>query len=68
MYKTSSLYAFNGDYLQICFIFIFSCEVIRDHKTEESLQYAFIEFDNVSLYLVFDHSYKLQSMTVYIMY
>ncbi|XP_053397607.1 peptidyl-prolyl cis-trans isomerase-like 4 isoform X2 [Mercenaria mercenaria] len=23
-----------------------SCEVIRDHKTQESLQYAFIEFDN----------------------
>ncbi|KAH3726430.1 hypothetical protein DPMN_052297 [Dreissena polymorpha] len=23
-----------------------SCEVIRDHKTKESLQYAFIEFDN----------------------
>jgi hypothetical protein len=27
---------------------IFSCEVIRDHKTGESLQYAFIEFEKVS--------------------
>ena len=27
---------------------IFSCEVIRDHKTKESLQYAFVEFDKVS--------------------
>ena len=30
---------------------IFSCEVIRDHITQESLQYAFIEFDNVSSFL-----------------
>ena len=26
----------------------FSCEVIREQKTGESLQYAFIEFENVS--------------------
>ena len=26
---------------------ILSCEVIKDHKTEESLQYAFIEFEKV---------------------
>ena len=25
-----------------------SCEVIRDYKTKESLQYAFIEFEKVS--------------------
>ena len=27
----------------------FSCEVIRDQQTGESLQYAFIEFENVSM-------------------
>ena len=25
---------------------IIKCEVIRDHKTNESLQYAFVEFEN----------------------
>ena len=25
---------------------IFSCEVIRDHKTGDSLQYAFVEFED----------------------
>ena len=28
---------------------LFSCEVIKDQKTEESLQYAFIEFEKVCL-------------------
>ena len=36
---------------------LFSCEVIKDQKTEESLQYAFIEFEKVCLsictYLIF---------------
>lgn len=27
--------------------FVFSCEVIKDGKTGESLQYAFIEFEEV---------------------
>lgn len=26
-----------------------SCEVIKDHKTKESLQYAFIEFEKVGI-------------------
>ena len=26
--------------------FIISCEVIRDHKTGDSLQYAFVEFED----------------------
>lgn len=29
-------------------LFCCSCEVIRDSKTKESLQYAFIEFEKVS--------------------
>lgn len=35
----------------ICFS-IFSCEVIRDQKTGNSLQYAFIEFERVRSFLV----------------
>ena len=31
----------------LSFLLGFSCEVIREQKTEESLQYAFIEFENV---------------------
>ena len=30
----------------IWFIFNNSCEVIRDHKTGDSLQYAFVEFED----------------------
>ena len=30
----------------IWFYFINSCEVIRDHKTGDSLQYAFVEFED----------------------
>ena len=32
----------------VCYLFGDSCEVIRDQKSGESLQYAFIEFENVS--------------------
>lgn len=32
--------------LKISFL---SCEVIKDHKTKESLQYAFIEFEKVGI-------------------
>ena len=32
----------------VCYLFDDSCEVIRDQKSGESLQYAFIEFENVS--------------------
>ena len=32
----------------ICYLILYSCEVIKDQKTGESLQYAFIEFDKVN--------------------
>ena len=32
----------------VCVGFCFSCEVIKDQKSGESLQYAFVEFENVS--------------------
>ena len=32
----------------VCYFSGYSCEVIRDQKSGESLQYAFIEFENVS--------------------
>lgn len=32
--------------------YLLSCEIIRDDKSGESLQYAFIEFEKVSLILV----------------
>ncbi|VDK59339.1 unnamed protein product [Cylicostephanus goldi] len=37
---------------------IIKCEVIRDRRTHQSLQYAFIEFDDVSF---FDNYYSILS-------
>ena len=34
--------------MMFTYLFGYSCEVIRDQKSGESLQYAFIEFENVS--------------------
>ena len=37
----------------LLFVIMCSCEVIKDQKTSNSLQYAFIEFENVSNFLNF---------------
>ena len=41
------------------------CEIIRDYKTDESLQYAFIEFEEVS-HLFYIKSKVVQIFNYYI--
>ena len=39
----------HGGIIYLTCIFCLSCEVIRDQKSGDSLQFAFVEFENVSL-------------------